>query len=65
MRAADVIDIGSRVVIRDSEGDEYHGTMSERYTYNDGSIGAFVHLDAGPVVVLPFAELQPGIPRAE
>lgn len=60
MKAADLIGIGSRVLIRDSEGDELHGYMTERYTYNDGSVGAFVQLDHGPVVVLPFAELQPG-----
>ncbi|MEO8805857.1 MAG: hypothetical protein ABI433_07235 [Burkholderiaceae bacterium] len=58
MRAADVIDIGSRVVLRTSEGEQFAGYMSERITYSDGSSGAYVELDDGPVIVVPVAELR-------
>lgn len=53
----DIIGIGSRIVVRNTEGDEFHGWMTERFTYQDGTTGAYVELDDGTVIVVPLAEL--------
>ena len=58
MTAADLVDVGRRVVVRTSSGEALTGYMTERITYSDGSAGAYVELDDGPVIVVPVAELR-------